>query len=168
MSVINVRDVVASIREVVDDVTVGVTVVGFVTLLAGALVLIGAVAMTKFQRLYEAAVYRTLGAGTRLVTAMVAVEYGLLGILPGLLAAIGAAGLSWVLVRHLLEIEWRPAFAMLSGASWRRRRSSALWASSQVWTSSSGNRSAHCGASRGKAVSRCQETSLSRSGPGSR
>ena len=114
VSVINVRDVIASIRDVVDDVTVGVTVVGFVTLLAGALVLIGAVAMTKFQRLYEAAIYRTLGAGTRLITAMVAVEYGILGVLAGALGAIGAVGLSWVLARYLLEIEWQPAFTMLS------------------------------------------------------
>jgi putative ABC transport system permease protein len=114
VSVINVRDVIASIRDVVDDVTVGVTVVGVVTLLAGALVLVGAVAMTKFQRLYESAIYRTLGAGTRLVTAMVAVEYGLLGVLAGALGAGGALGLSWVLARYLLEIEWRPAPALLS------------------------------------------------------
>jgi putative ABC transport system permease protein len=114
VSVINVRDVIASIRDVVDNVTVGVTVVGFVTLLAGALVLVGAVAMTKFQRLYEAAIYRTLGAGTRLVTAMVAVEYGILGILAGALGATGAIGLSWVLATYLLDIEWQPAFPMLS------------------------------------------------------
>jgi putative ABC transport system permease protein len=114
VSVINVRDVIASIRDVVDDVTVGVTVVGAVTLLAGALVLVGAVAMTKFQRLYEAAIYRTLGAGTRLVTAMVAVEYGILGILAGGLGATGAVGLSWVLATYLLDIEWQPAFPMLT------------------------------------------------------
>jgi putative ABC transport system permease protein len=114
VSVINVRDVIASIRDVVDNVTVGVTVVGFVTLLAGALVLVGAVAMTKFQRLYEAAIYRTLGAGTRLVTAMVAVEYSILGILAGALGATGAIGLSWVLATYLLDIEWQPPLAMLS------------------------------------------------------
>jgi putative ABC transport system permease protein len=114
VSIINVRDVIASIREVVDNVTVGVTVVGFVTLLAGALVLVGAVAMTKFQRLYEAAIYRTLGAGTRLLMAMVAVEYGILGVLAGTLGAAGAVGLSWVLARYLLDIEWQPAFPMLS------------------------------------------------------
>ena len=116
------RDVIASIRDVVDDVTVGVTVVGAVTLLAGALVLVGAVAMTKFQRLYEAAIYRTLGAGTRLVTAMVAVEYGILGMLAGALGAVGALGLSWVLATYLLDIEWQPAFAMLVSGRRRDRR----------------------------------------------
>ena len=83
VSVIDVRDVVASIREVVDNVTLGITVVGVVTLVGGVLILIGAVAMTKFQRLYEAAIYRTLGASARAVALMVAAEYALLGTLAG-------------------------------------------------------------------------------------
>jgi putative ABC transport system permease protein len=70
--------------------------------------------MTKFQRLYETAIYRTLGASTRLVTAMVAVEYGMLGLLAGLLGAVGAFGMSWLLAEHLFEITWRPAVALLS------------------------------------------------------
>jgi putative ABC transport system permease protein len=114
VSVINVRDVVQSIRGVVDDVTVGVTVVGAVTLFSGVLVLVGAVAMTKFQRLYESAIYRALGAGTRLITLMVAVEYGLLGLLAGVIGAAGAFGLSWVLATYLLDITWQPAGGLLA------------------------------------------------------
>jgi putative ABC transport system permease protein len=69
--------------------------------------------MTKFQRLYEAAIYRTLGASSRLVAAMVAVEYGVLGALAGIVAAAGALGLSWALARYLFEISWRPAPGLL-------------------------------------------------------
>ena len=83
VSVIDVRDILASIRDVVDNVTLGVTVVGAVTLAGGVLILVGAVAMTKFQRLYEAAIYRTLGASTRTLAAMTAIEYGVLGTLAG-------------------------------------------------------------------------------------
>ncbi len=119
VSVIDVRDVMASIRDVVDNVTLGVTVVGAVTLLAGALMLIGAVAMTKFQRLYEAAIYRTLGAGTRLVAAMVAVEYGILGVLAGVLGAVGAVGLSWVAGE--VSVRNRVAAGVYAVVSWRRR-----------------------------------------------
>ena len=82
VTAIDVRAVVASIRDVLDNVTLGITVVGVVTLVSGVLILIGAVAMTKFQRLYDAAIYRTLGASTRLIATMVAVEYGLLGAWP--------------------------------------------------------------------------------------
>jgi len=114
VSSIDVRDVLASIKEVIDNVTLGVTIVGAVTLTGGILILVGAVAMTKFQRLYEAAIYRTLGASTRMIASMVAIEYSLLGALAGLMGAAGALALSWVLARWLFEIEWRPAPGLLA------------------------------------------------------
>ena len=52
-------------------------------LFSGALILVGAVAMTKFQRVYEAAVFKTLGASTRPSRLMLLIEYGVLGLLAG-------------------------------------------------------------------------------------
>jgi putative ABC transport system permease protein len=117
VSAIDVRAIVASIRDVLDNITLGVTAVGAITLLSGVLILVGAVAMTKFQRLYEAAIYRTLGASSRLVAAMVAVEYGVLGLLAGIVAALAALGLSWVLARFLFEISWRPMPGILTAGA---------------------------------------------------
>ncbi len=114
VSAIDVSAVVTSIREIIDSVTLGVTIVGGITLVGGVLILVGAVAMTKFQRLYDAAIYRTLGASTRRIAAMVAIEYGVLGFLAGLLGAAGALGLSWALARYLFEMDWRPAPVLLS------------------------------------------------------
>ncbi len=108
VSVIDVSTVLDSVREVVENATVAITVVGAVTVASGLLILVGAVAMTKFQRLYDAAIYRTLGASTRRLGAMVAIEYGLLGVLAGGLGAIGALGLSWAVATRLFDIEWRP------------------------------------------------------------
>jgi putative ABC transport system permease protein len=113
VSAIDLREALVSIREIVDNATLGVTIVGAVTLFAGMLILVGAVAVTKFQRLYEAAVYRTLGASTRLLASMTAVEYGLLGLLAGVLGALGALGLTWALATQLFDIEWRPAPGLL-------------------------------------------------------
>jgi putative ABC transport system permease protein len=113
VSAIDIRDVLASVREVVDDATLGVTVVGAVTAAGGVLILVGAVAMTKFQRLYDAAIYRALGASTRRLIAMVAIEYTTLGLLAGVLAAAGALGLSWAVARQLFDIEWHAAPGLL-------------------------------------------------------
>ncbi len=63
---------IARIQKVVDNIVLAISVVGGIALASGVLILVGAVAMTKFQRVYEAAVLRTLGASTRLLTAMVA------------------------------------------------------------------------------------------------
>lgn len=114
VSAIDVRDVMATVREVVDNATLGVTVVGAVTVVGGILILVGAVAMTKFQRLYDAAIYRALGASTRRLLAMVAIEYVVLGAIAGVVAAGGAAGLSWAAARQLFDIDWRPAFGLLA------------------------------------------------------
>lgn len=114
VSAIDVRDVLAAVREIVDNATFGVTVVGAVTVIGGILILIGAVAMTKFQRLYDAAIYRTLGASTRRLVAMVTVEYVLMGALAGLIGAAGAVALSWAAARHLLDITWHLAPTLLA------------------------------------------------------
>ena len=69
-----------------------ISVVGGIALASGVLILVGAVAMTKFQRVYESAILRTLGASTRLLTTMVALEYSALGLLAGLIGAMRRAG----------------------------------------------------------------------------
>jgi len=117
VTTLDVRAIVASIRSVLDNITLGIAVVGGITVFSGILILIGAVAMTKFQRLYEAAIYRTLGASTRALMAMVTVEYGVLGLLAGILGALGALGLSWALATYLFDIRWRPATGLLSGGA---------------------------------------------------
>ena len=95
VSAIDARDVIARIQAVVDNVVLAISIVGGIALASGVLILVGAVAMTKFQRVYEAAILRTLGASTRLLTTMVALEYSALGLLAGLIGAFGALALSW-------------------------------------------------------------------------
>jgi putative ABC transport system permease protein len=90
-------------------VTLAITVVGGLVLFSGGLILIGAVAMTKFQRVYEAAILRTLGASTRMLGAMLAMEYAGLGLLAGGVGGAGALALTWALSNHVLDIPWRPA-----------------------------------------------------------
>jgi len=85
----------------------GMLVTGFLVLFSGVLILIGAVAMTKFQRVYEAAVFKTLGANTRTIARMLLFEYGVLGSLAGLIGSLGAVVLTWGVSRYALEIPWR-------------------------------------------------------------
>ena len=76
-------------------------------LFSGALILVGAVAMTKFQRVYEAAVFKTLGANTRAIARMLLYEYGVLGSLAGLIGSAGAVVLTWTVSRYALDIPWK-------------------------------------------------------------
>jgi putative ABC transport system permease protein len=114
ITAIDGREIIARIQKVIDNAVLGISVVGGVALLSGVLILIGAVAMTKFQRVYESAIFRTLGAGTRLLTMTLALEYGALGLLAGTIGALGALGLSWGVTRHVFDIPWRPAPGLLA------------------------------------------------------
>ena len=65
VSVIDFHEILETVRDVMAKVTLAISVVGGLVLFSGALILVGAVAMTKFQRVYEAAVFKTLGATTQ-------------------------------------------------------------------------------------------------------
>lgn len=113
VSAIDVREVARTVETVAGNVTLAVSIVGLIALLAGVLILVGSVAMTKFQRLHESAVFKTLGASTRTLTAMLALEYGTLGALAGGIGAITSLGLSWALCRFVLDIPWSPTPAVV-------------------------------------------------------
>ncbi len=109
VSAIDGLQVIATVRRILDYVTLAISVVGGIALFSGVLILIGSVAMTKFQRRYETAIFQTLGATSRTLGLMLVVEYGTLGLLAGTVGSVGALGLTWGLSRHLLEIDWDPA-----------------------------------------------------------
>src|SRR5262252_2059108 len=107
VSVIDFHEILATVRDVMSKVTLAITVVGGLVLFSGALILIGAVAMTKFQRVYEAAVFKTLGANTRTIAKMLLLEYGVLGLLAGAVGSAGAVALTWGVSRYALDIPWK-------------------------------------------------------------
>jgi putative ABC transport system permease protein len=115
VSVIDLREVLDTIQSMVNNVTLAVTVVGALVLFSGSLILIGAVSMTKFRRVYEAAILKTLGANSRLIASMLLLEYGVLGAIAGTVGSIGAIGLSWAIARFALELNWEPSLSLTLG-----------------------------------------------------
>jgi putative ABC transport system permease protein len=116
VSAIDLREVLQSVRRLVESITFAVSVIGLVAFLSGALILLGSIAMTKFQRLYEVAVLKTLGATRGTVAAMLLVEYGTLGFVAGTIGSAAGAGLAWAVSRHVLDLPWIPAtFDHLAG-----------------------------------------------------
>jgi putative ABC transport system permease protein len=104
VTAIDVRDILAGVTRVLRSVTLAVTVVGSLVLFSGTLILIGSISMTRFQRIYEVAVLKTLGATTCHVAAMLAVEYGLIGAVAGVIGSAGALALSWAVGRFVLDL----------------------------------------------------------------
>jgi putative ABC transport system permease protein len=109
LSVIDLREVLNRIAALVNTVTLAVTVVGGLVLFSGILILVGAVSMTKYRRVYEAAILKTLGADSRLIATMLLLEYGVLGAIAGTVGAAGAIVLSWSVATYVLDMTWESA-----------------------------------------------------------
>jgi putative ABC transport system permease protein len=111
ISIVDLRDILDSLAQVVDKASLAISVVGSVALLSGGFILLGAVAMTKYQRAYETAIFRTLGASRRRVATMMFLEYGTLGAIAGIIGALGSEVLTFLLSHQVLEIPFRPSAA---------------------------------------------------------
>jgi putative ABC transport system permease protein len=109
VTVIDLREILLTIQVLVTNVTLAVTVVGALVLFSGVLILVGAVSMTKFRRVYEAAILKTLGASSRLIATMLVLEYGVLGAIAGTVGALGAIVLSWGVATFALDLTWQAA-----------------------------------------------------------
>ena len=109
VTVIDLREILQTIQVLVTNVTLAVTVVGALVLFSGGLILVGAVSMTKFRRVYEAAILKTLGASGRLIATMLILEYGVLGAIAGTVGALGAIVLSWAVATFALDLTWQAA-----------------------------------------------------------
>jgi putative ABC transport system permease protein len=106
VSVIDVVDVVRAIERIIHNITLAISFVGAFILLSGGLILIGSLAMTKFQRIYEVALLKTLGAKRKTLLRILLAEYGLIGIVAGVIGSGAAVGLSYVTSRWVFEIPW--------------------------------------------------------------
>lgn len=107
ISVVDVRDIIEVARGIVQKVSLAISFVGGFVFLSGLLILIGSIAMTKFHRLYESAILKTLGAKKKLIVWTLLVEYGVLGLLAGLIGSTAAIGLTWAIAEQALKINWR-------------------------------------------------------------
>jgi putative ABC transport system permease protein len=106
ISVIDVAEVVRTVSGILSNITLAVSFLGAFVLLSGVLILVGSIAMTKFQRIYEVAILKTLGAKRKVLLMMLFIEYGLLGLVAGLVGALASVALSYSVARFILEIPW--------------------------------------------------------------
>ncbi|MCC5840631.1 MAG: FtsX-like permease family protein [Opitutales bacterium] len=83
------------------------------TIATGLLVLAGAILTSRYQRIRESALLRTLGARSRVVRQVMGIEYALLGLLGGLIGTLLALLVSWALTRFFFEMAYSPAWTGL-------------------------------------------------------
>jgi putative ABC transport system permease protein len=106
VSAIRVADVLQAVTDLLDKLGATLRASGGVTLAAGALVLSGAVAAGQRRRVREAVVLRTLGATRAQIRAAWMVEFGVLGLAAGSIAATVGTAASWAVMHFVMGAAW--------------------------------------------------------------
>jgi putative ABC transport system permease protein len=92
------------LERVVSRVVLAIRFMAFFSLATGGLVLFGAVATSRFQRVREAVLLKTLGATRSQVARVLLAEYLALGLLAALTALGLAVGAGWALARFMFDV----------------------------------------------------------------
>ena len=112
VQIFDVADIVSAVQKLVNNFVLAISFVGSFVILSGILILIGSIALTKSQRIYENAILKTLGAKRPTLAAILLAEYGILGILAGIIGAIFATALSFGVSRYIFDIDWEFDFSL--------------------------------------------------------
>jgi putative ABC transport system permease protein len=113
VSTVRVKDAIAEVNKLLQQLSVGVRAASLVTILAGLLVLAGAIAAGQRQRLYDSTVLKVLGATRGRIAAIYAAEYGLIGVLTGVLALAAGTLAAAIVANQVFDV----AFAFDAAAA---------------------------------------------------
>ena len=102
--VLELRDVIERIRDVITRVTQGLELILFAVLACGGLVLFAAIGVSFDERLRENAILRTLGSSRRIIVGALTVEFATLGLIAGLIAACGAEIVLYFVQTNLFDL----------------------------------------------------------------
>ncbi|HEX9390867.1 MAG TPA: FtsX-like permease family protein [Usitatibacteraceae bacterium] len=122
LSVIDLSAIMTQVRTITDQVANAVGYVFLFALAAGLVVLYAAIASTQDERVFDAAIMRTLGASRKQMVVVQLAEFLAIGVLSGLIASAGAMILSMVLSDKVLNVPyvinwWIPLIGVAGGAS---------------------------------------------------
>ncbi len=108
VSVIDLTQILKSVESVLNKISFVIRFMALFSILTGLVVLISSVVLTKFQRIQESVLLRTLGARRRQIVRINAIEYFFLGSLATLTGIGLSIVASWALATWSLEIPYQP------------------------------------------------------------
>jgi len=116
VSIIDLGLVLSIVDGLLDKIGYVIRFMSAFSIITGVVVLIASVRISKYQRIQESVLLRTLGASRKQIFAITALEYLFLGMLSALTGILIAAAGSWALAKYSFEIpftiNWLPAILL--------------------------------------------------------
>jgi putative ABC transport system permease protein len=106
VTTIRVREVISGLAEIFGRIGLAVKLSTAIAVLAGVLVLGGAVAAENRRRIYEAVVLKVIGATRREIAVAYLIEHGILGLCTAVIAAGLGSLAAWAVTSQIMRIQW--------------------------------------------------------------
>lgn len=103
---IRVKEAISSVSALLEDLVLAVRATSVVTIIAGILVLAGAMAAGHRHRVYDSVVLKVLGATRAKVLGAYALEYALLGFGTALIAASAGTLAAYLVITQVMQADW--------------------------------------------------------------
>ncbi|MEM1124595.1 MAG: FtsX-like permease family protein, partial [Bacteroidota bacterium] len=108
VSVIDLTQILKTVDTILDKVSFVIKFMALFSILTGLLVLISSVVLSKYQRIKESVLLRTLGANRGQILRINGFEYFMLGTLSTFTGIVLSFGISWLLATYEFEIPFTP------------------------------------------------------------
>jgi putative ABC transport system permease protein len=103
---IDVGQVVVRVQELVDKIASVIRFVAFFSIASGVIILASSVVATRYQRIREAVLLKTLGATRSQVARIQAAEFLTVGLVAGIIGSLLAAAAADYILRRLMEVDF--------------------------------------------------------------
>jgi putative ABC transport system permease protein len=106
VSTVRLRDTLAQLDDYLQKLSEGISVASLLTIVAGLLVLAGAITAGTRARVYDATILKVQGASRPRIAAVHAIEFALLGLITATLALLAGTVAAWAICRFILQISF--------------------------------------------------------------
>lgn len=113
VSAIDLATILEAIDSILARVALAIRFMALFSIGSGLVILIGAIATSRYQRARESVLLKTLGARSRTIRRILATEYFALGAFAGLTGVLLASIAGWAAIRFVFELDFRPIVAPL-------------------------------------------------------
>lgn len=115
VSTIDLSQIQRALSNIVSRMVLAIRFMALFSLATGAVVLVGALATSRYQRIREGVLLKTLGATRAQLVRIAAAEYLSLGLLSGVTALALSIGAAWAVMRFVFDLGFRVPAAPAAG-----------------------------------------------------
>ncbi|MGK6351144.1 ABC transporter permease [Parapedobacter sp. DT-150] len=108
VSIIDLGLILSVLDDILDKIGFVIRFMGGFSILTGFVVLVASVMISKYQRIRESVLLRTMGASRRQILVITALEYFFLGLIAAFTGVLLALGGSWALAAYSFEVPFYP------------------------------------------------------------